>query len=197
MRGVHSRRVSYGKVEYTIPLQCNMSGIASVFAISELPFDSEEVVIVDEVTLEAKSTTSYSLFGLSMMHNGVLSLLVDVLLKLVALVELGEIGLDRGLSAGIKGSVSADEHTEERGVPIIRVLCGRGELVDFRFGATLASNCFCNERRVPLRDSSCTDSGVDLSDFPMILVSNSPNTRGYLQIRKRQKVWGGCNLSPL
>ena len=154
MRGVHSRRVSYGKVEYTIPLQCNMSGIASVFAISELHFDSEEVVIVDEVTLEAKSTTSYSLFGLSMMRNGVL-LLVDVLLELVALVELGEIGLDRGLSAGIKGSVSADEHTEERGVPIIRVLCGRGELVDVRLGATLASNCLCNERRAPLRDSSC------------------------------------------
>ena len=119
------------------------------------------------------------------MRNGML-LLVDVLLGLVALVELGEIGLDRGLSAGIKGSVSADEHTEERGVPIIRVRvpamrvpCGRGELVDVRLGATLASNCLCNERRAPLRDSSCTDSGVDLSDFPMILVSNSPNTRVY------------------
>ena len=115
------------------------------------------------------------------MHSEVL-LLGDVLLGLKVLVELVGIGWVRGLSAGVKGSVSADEHTEERGVPIIRVLCGRGELVDVRLGATLASNCLCNERRAPLRDSSCTDSGVDLSDFPMILVSNSPNTRVYLQI---------------
>ena len=61
------------------------------------------------------------------MHSGVL-LLGDVLLGLKVLVELVGIGSVRGLSAGEKGSVSADEHTEERGVPIIRVRCGRGEL---------------------------------------------------------------------
>ena len=56
------------------------------------------------------------------------ALLLDyVLLELNALVELVGIGLVRGLSAGVKGSVSADEHTEERGVPRTRVRCGRGD----------------------------------------------------------------------
>ena len=67
------------------------------------------------------------MLGASRMHSGVL-LLGGVLLELKVLVELVGIGLVRGLSAGVKGSVSADEHTEERGVPRIRVPCGRGEL---------------------------------------------------------------------
>ena len=52
------------------------------------------------------------------MHDGVLLLLREVLLELVG------VGSARGLSAGMSISVSADEHTEERGVPRMRVTCG-------------------------------------------------------------------------
>ena len=122
-RGVPSHRVSYGRIEYKMPLQCNFLVLASVCA------ELGEVVVRFSLTfvLETKSTTSFSLLGASKMHSEVL-LLGDVLLGLKVLVELVGIGLVRGLSAGVKGSVSAEEHTEERGVPRIRVRCGRGEL---------------------------------------------------------------------
>ena len=133
---------------------------------------------MDNGGIEARSTTSFSLGGGCTAHTGVLvPLLVGVLSLLLCLACFS-------LSGGVHGSVLADELTEEVGVPTM-ILREGGALVGVRLHLPF-SNCHCNERRVPLRDSSCAGALGDRRDFAMSLVSSglsmSNTTKGYHRV---------------
>ena len=117
--------------------------------------------VVSNGGVEARSTASFSLGDGCTARTGVLVPLLVGVLSLLCLACFS-------LSAGVQDSVLADELTEEVGVPTM-ILREGGALVGVRLHLPF-SNCHCNERRVPLRDSSCAGALGDRRGFAMSLV---------------------------
>ena len=133
--------------------------------------------VVDNGGDEARSTTSFSLGDGCTARTGVLVPLLVGVLSLLCLACFS-------LSAGVQDSVLADELTEEVGVPTMIPREG-GTPVGVRLHLPF-SNCHCNERRVPLRDSSCAGALGDRRGFAMSLVSSglsmSNTTKDYVTV---------------